>query len=223
MSPLAVRRLLASITLTLLGAGIGTAGAAGSEPSAAAAAASVSDSTTTTTSLPTTTTIPTTTTTTIDRAARRRWEEALRADVEALVEAVSAFHAGSELAESSSVREMFDKAAEESARLRRLLDDVSNTADRLERHLPRARRLGLDTEGHRKLVSATRLWESAQRRAADPYPCRSVLPQGAGEWAPHRLGDFQPYVDCLARKVAPLAEEVAAAGEHLAEAVAALD
>src|SRR5690606_42156070 len=81
----------------------------------------------------------------------------------------------------------------------------------------------LDTQGHRKLVSAARIWEQAQRRAAQPDPCRTVLPQGAGEWAPWRLGDFQPYVDCPAREVAPLAEEVAEAGRRLTEAAAGRD
>ena len=199
----AVRRLLASVTLAVLGAGSAPLGrrvrAAGCDRDGVGAR----QPTTTTTTLPTTTTttIPTTvasTTTTLDRAARRRWAGTLRADVEELVAAISAVGTGSEVAESATVREMFEKAAEESARLHGLLDDVSAAADRLERHLPRAAEVGLDTQGHRKLVSAARIWEQAQRRAAQPDPCRTVLPQGAGEWAPWRLGDFQPYVDCLA-------------------------
>lgn len=170
MTTLAVRRLLASVTLAVLGAGIGAVGAAGSEPPDATETVSAPDSsTTTTTTLPTTTTttIPTTvasTTTTLDRAARRRWAGTLRADVEELVAAISAVGTGSEVAESATVREMFEKAAEESARLHGLLDDVSAAADRLERHLPRAAEVGLDTQGHRKLVSAARIWEQAQRR-----------------------------------------------------------
>ena len=229
MTTLAVRRLLASVTLAVLGAGIGAVGAAGSEPPDATETVSAPDSsTTTTTTLPTTTTttIPTTvasTTTTLDRAARRRWAGTLRADVEELVAAISAVGTGSEVAESATVREMFEKAAEESARLHGLLDDVSAAADRLERHLPRAAEVGLDTQGHRKLVSAARIWEQAQRRAAQPDPCRTVLPQGAGEWAPWRLGDFQPYVDCLAREVAPLPAEGAQAGRPLTEGAAGRD
>src|SRR5690606_28663838 len=130
MTTLAVRRLLASVTLAVLGAGIGAVGAAGSEPPDATETVSAPDSsTTTTTTLPTTTTtttIPTTvasTTSTLDRAARRRWAGTRRADVEELVAAISAVGTGSEVAESATVREMFEMAADESARLHGLLDD----------------------------------------------------------------------------------------------------
>lgn len=223
ISPLAVRRLLASVTLAIFGAGIGAAGAAGSEPPEAPSSVPATDSSITTTTLLTTTTTTGPTTTTIDRGAQRRWSEALRDDVAALVAAVSSVAAASDVAEAATVREMFDRAAEESLRLHERLDVVASAAQRLERHLPRAARLGLDTAEHRKVASAARIWEQAQRRAAEPYPCRGVLPPGAGEWTPRRLGDFQPYVDCLASEVAPLAEEVAAAGQQLTEAVAALD
>lgn len=219
--PLAVRRLLASVTVLLLAGGMGAAAARGPSPSPEPLAIFAASETT----IFVTTTIaePSTTTTLVDRAAQRKWVRTLEEDVAGVVEAITSVRAGGGVAEAPTVRAMFEAAAEESLRLQRRLDVVAEAAERLDRHIPRATRLGLDTSAHTKLASAVRVWERAQRRAAEPYPCRSVLPQGAGEWAPQRLGDFQPYVDCLASEVVPLAEGVAAAGQQLTEAVAALD
>jgi hypothetical protein len=148
------------------------------------------------------------------------WPARLDQATRRVSEAVAAVDTGSnDLRPPVTVSVLFARAASSERRLGRRLVRVAERNEELRALTASARLDGYEPHRFSVVTTTVSRWLAAQRGAADAALCRSVLPPGAGRWAPQRLTDYQPYLDCLDGEAVPRLTRLSGAAEKLGRAL----
>ena len=157
--------------------------------------------------------------------AERDWPARLVSATRRVSQAVAAVGTGpNDRTDPSTVSAVFARAGSSERRLGKRLERVAERNQGLRALTASARLAGYEADPFSVVTTTVSRWLVAQRGAADADLCRSVLPTGAGRWAPERLADYQPYLDCLDREAVPRLDRLSGAakklGQSLGEALA---
>lgn len=125
------------------------------------------------------------------------------------------------LPDDATVADLWAEADQEASQIRARLNQIQTDIDQLRRSIDNATHQAPEhvadlADAARQGADAAEAWVNAQLAAADPTICRDTLPADARTWPVRRLGDYQPYVDCVEAETGARLGAVAEAAENAA-------
>lgn len=125
------------------------------------------------------------------------------------------------LPDDATVADLWAEADQEASQIRARLNQIQADIDQLRRSIDNATHQAPEhvadlADAARQGADAAEGWVNAQLAAADPTICRDTLPADARTWPVRRLGDYQPYVDCVEAETGARLGAVAEAAENAA-------